>query len=143
MTKQEKKLVQRSWRLLRDIDPVKLGDLFYSKLFFDHPEVRPMFPKDMEGQKTKLIHILNVVIARLDYIEDIESEIVALGKRHIEYGVLPRHYEYVATALLWTLARSLGDDWTPEVESAWVSCYTMLAETMMHPELNIQMPPDL
>jgi hemoglobin-like flavoprotein len=36
----------------------------------------------------------------------------------------------VADALLWTLSQGLGDDFTPEVEQAWVEVYTVLAETM-------------
>ena len=131
MTHQEKILVQNSWRLLRDIDPQKLGDLFYSKLFFDHPEVRSLFPKDMTGQMSKLIQILNIIVARLDHIEDLYEEIVALAKRHVEYGVLPKHYAWVCTALLWTIERSLNSDWTPPVEQAWIACYALLSSTML------------
>lgn len=33
-----------------------------------------------------------------------------LGRRHVGYGVLPRHYATVGDALLWTLKRGLGQD---------------------------------
>jgi nitric oxide dioxygenase len=50
--------------------------------------------------------------------------------RHAGYGVTAAHYDTVATALLWTLGQGLGDAFTPEVETAWVAAYTLLATTM-------------
>jgi len=35
-------------------------------------------------------------------------------------------------ALLWTLDKGLGKDWTKDVEDAWVACYTILADTMIN-----------
>lgn len=131
MSPQQISLVQNSWRLLRDLDPQMVGDLFYTKLFLDHPEVRTMFPKDMSGQHQKLIGKFNIVIARLHHFDDLKSDIVALAQRHVDYGVKPAQYPYVGAALLWTLQRSLGDDWTPAVADAWHTCYALLSETMI------------
>lgn len=124
-------LIQNSWRSLRGLDPHLVGDLFYSKLFHDHPDVRAMFPKDMSKQYQDLIGKFNIVIARLHQFEDLKSDIAALARRHIAYGVTPQHYAYVGAALLWTLERGLGDDWTPPVAEAWQRCYTLLSETML------------
>ena len=131
MTPQQVALVQNSWRLLRDVDPQKIGDLFYGKLFLDHPEVRRMFPKDMGDQHLKLIAKFNVIVARLDRLGEIKDEIAALARRHVEYGVVPKQYAYVGDALLWTLERGLGDDWTPAVANAWKACYTLLSAAML------------
>ena len=131
MTPQQIASVQNSWRLLRGLDAQMLGDLFYSKLFLDHPEVRPMFPKDMSGQHQQLIDKFNLVVARLDRFESLQSEIAALARRHVHYGVAPQQYAYVGAALLWTLERGLGDDWTPAVTEAWQTCYAMLSSAMI------------
>ena len=40
------------------------------------------------------------------------------------------HYDTVAAALLDTLGKGLGDEFTEEVKGAWVSAYTILADTM-------------
>jgi hemoglobin-like flavoprotein len=53
-----------------------------------------------------------------------------LGKRHTAYGVRSKDYETVGSALLWTLEQGLGDAWTAEVKDAWVTTYTLLANTM-------------
>lgn len=109
-----------------------VGDLFYSKLFLEHPELRAMFPKDMTEQHQKLIGKFNIVIARLDHLDDLKQDIAALARRHVEYGVTPQHYAFVGAALLWTLERGLGDDWTPTVAAAWQVWYTVLSSEMIH-----------
>jgi hemoglobin-like flavoprotein len=53
-----------------------------------------------------------------------------LGIRHAGYGVQDQHYETVGAALLWTLGQGLGEAFTPQVEEAWASAYTLLASTM-------------
>jgi hemoglobin-like flavoprotein len=48
----------------------------------------------------------------------------------VVYGVLPAHYDTVGAALLWTLEKGLGPDFTPEVKDAWAAVYGILAGTM-------------
>jgi nitric oxide dioxygenase len=53
-----------------------------------------------------------------------------LGARHVGYGANPRHYATIGETLLWTLARGLGAAFDPELRSAWVKVYELLAKTM-------------
>ena len=131
MTDAEIRLVKQSWRTLRAIDPGIVGDLFYSKLFMANPSLRNMFPKKMDEQYNKLMEMLSVIIARLDRMDELNYDIAAMARRHIQYGVRPAHYKLVGNALLWTLRQGLGQDWTLEVEQAWTKCYSNLADTMM------------
>lgn len=131
MTPTQTALVKKSWRLLRAVNPAILADTFYSKLFFDHPELRRMFPKNMDEQYQKLIDTLSVVVARLDNLEDLKADIAALAKRHEGYGVKPKHYPMVGEALLWTLERGLGNDWNEETAEAWQSCYGALTAAIL------------
>ena len=43
----------------------------------------------------------------------------------------PEHYPVVGGALLWTLAKGLGDAWTPETASAWTAAYGTLSGYMI------------
>ncbi|HEU4858749.1 MAG TPA: globin domain-containing protein [Chitinophagaceae bacterium] len=131
MTEAEIRLVKQSWKTLRAIDPVIVGDLFYSKLFMANPSLRNMFPKKMDEQYTKLMDMLSVIIARLDRMDELTEDIAAMARRHVHYGVRPAHYKLVGNALLWTLRQGLGQDWTIDVEQAWTKCYSNLADTMM------------
>jgi hemoglobin-like flavoprotein len=131
MTQEQVKLVKQSWKVFRNIDPAVVGDLFYSKLFADHPSVKKMFPKDMSQQYNKLIDMITIIVIRLDHLDLLTGDIAAMAQRHTGYGVKPEHYTAVGESLLWTLEKGLGKDWTPEVKDAWVTCYGLLASIMI------------
>ncbi len=125
------KLVKRSWKILMGVDPKIIGDAFYSKLFTDNPGIRKLFPSDMNRQYIKLVDMLSSIIMNLNQPEFVSADIVAMSKRHTGYGVKPAHYALVGTALLWTLKQGLGTDWNQDIEDAWTSCYTSLADVMI------------
>lgn len=54
----------------------------------------------------------------------------ALWARHSGYGVAAAHYRIVGEALLRMLERGLGEDFAPEVRSAWAKVGDVLATTM-------------
>jgi hemoglobin-like flavoprotein len=132
MTDQEIILIKRTWKMFRSIDPVLVGDAFYSKLFNDTPALRKMFPKNMDEQYRKLMDMLSTVVARLDNLNELTDDIAAMAQRHVQYGVRPAHYKLVGKALLWTLEQGLGNDWTDEVKKAWSTCYSVLSDTMIN-----------
>lgn len=124
-------LVKKSWRILRQLPPELVADTFYSRLFFDHPELRRMFPKQMDEQYKKLVDMLSSMVSRLDNIESLQQDIQNMGLRHKGYGVQAKHYEMVGAALLWTLEQGLGSDWDEATAEAWASCYGIIANGMM------------
>jgi hemoglobin-like flavoprotein len=131
MTEQQIAIVKRTWKLFREIDPVVVGDTFYSKLFSDHPALRRMFPKDMDAQYRKLMDMLNTIVARLEKIEELTGEIGRMAERHMGYDVKPIHFTWVGNALMWTLRQGLGSDWNEKVGEAWTVCYTKVSTAMI------------
>ena len=131
LTKKDIGFIKKSWTQLEKIDPVDIVDIFYSKLFFENPELRKMFSQDMEGQYKKLVDMLDTIVARLENLDVLKGDIVAMAKRHVDYGVKPAHYNMVGKALLYTLQKKLGNQWTDEVRSAWINCYSILSGTMI------------
>ena len=131
LNKKEIALIKKSWNLLEKIDPIIIWDIFYSKLFFTNPELRKMFPQDMEGQYKKLVDMLDTIVTRLENLDELKGDIVAMAKRHEDYGVKPEHYNLVGKALLYTLQKGLGKQWTDEIRSAWINCYSILSGTMI------------
>ena len=132
MTSQQISLVKNSWKFFQAINPVLVGDIFYSKLFMMEPKLRRMFSISKEEQSKKLIEMMNVIVGRLDRLDELNDDIKQLAKRHVGYGVKPVHYEVVGLSLLWTLEKGLGRDWTEQVKDAWTACYTLLADTMIN-----------
>ncbi|MBP9055749.1 MAG: hypothetical protein KBF69_05155, partial [Saprospiraceae bacterium] len=74
---------------------------------------------------------LTSIIMNLDHLESVSEEIIAMSNRHTGYGVKPAHYEMVGSALLWTLQKGLGAEWSDDIENAWIACYQSLADTMI------------
>ncbi len=131
MTPKQIRIVKQSWSILQKIDPVIVADVFYTKLFHDKPPLRKMFPEKMEDQYKKLIDMISVIIGRLDRLDELTQDIEDMAKRHTGYGVKDQHYTLVGNALLWTLAKGLGNDWTDEMKDAWIECYTTLTNIMV------------
>jgi hemoglobin-like flavoprotein len=129
MTPQQIELVQTSFRKVVPIAGTA-ADLFYDRLFETAPEVRSMFPQDMKDQKAKLMGMLGTAVSNLHKLDEILPAVKALGERHKGYGVTAAHYAPVGAALLWTLEKGLGPDFTPEVKEAWTETYTALAGVM-------------
>jgi len=131
LTKKEIALIKKSWGFIRKIDKAVVGDIFYNKLFFDNPELRKMFPQNMEEQYQKLLDMLNTIVERLEKLDELKGDIVAMAKRHKGYGVKPQHYTMAGIALIWALQKTLADEWNEDIRSAWVNCYAILSGTMI------------
>ncbi|WP_229201808.1 globin domain-containing protein [Arsenicibacter rosenii] len=125
---------------MREIDPVLLGDVFYGRLFIDNPALQSLFKSPMDEQYKKLIDTISVVVARLENLPELIPDIQALAQRHVQYGVKPEQYDLVGAALLWTLEKGLGRDWTPAAAEAWSRCYHTLAQTMINSPASVDSP---
>jgi hemoglobin-like flavoprotein len=132
MNEEQIRLVKRTWKTFRNLEPSTVGDAFYTKLFSDKPGLKKMFPTNMDEQYNKLMDMLSTIVARLEKLETLSPDIAELAKRHVKYGVRPAHYKIVGNALLWTLKQGLGNDWTVEVKNAWTDCYAILSGIMIN-----------
>ena len=130
MTPDQIKLVQQSFAKVAPISE-QAAVLFYDRLFEIAPAVRQMFPNDMTEQRRKLMATLAIVVNGLSNLEMILPAASSLATRHVAYGAKPEHYPVVGEALLWTLEKGLGADWTPAVAEAWLAAYTTLSEFMI------------
>ena len=130
MTPDQIKAIQDSFAKVAPISQQAAG-MFYGRLFEIAPSVKPLFRGDMTEQGRKLMATLAVVVNGLTNLETILPAASALAKRHVGYGVKPIHYPIVGEALLWTLERGLGADWTPELAEAWADAYGVLSDYMI------------
>jgi hemoglobin-like flavoprotein len=130
MTPEQVKLVQQSFAQVVPIAD-KAAEIFYNRLFELAPAVKPLFRGDMAEQRRKLVATLAVVVGGLSDLPSVLPAASALAKRHVDYGARPEHYPVVGEALLWTLARGLGPQFTPDVAGAWTAAYTTLSGYMI------------
>ena len=129
MESKTKELVQSSFEKVVPIAD-KAAEIFYGKLFEKDPSLKPMFKGDMKEQGAKLMSMIGTAVNGLNDLDALVPAVQNLGKGHIGYGVQESHYDTVGASLLETLEVGLGDDFTPEVKTAWTEVYTVLATTM-------------
>jgi nitric oxide dioxygenase len=130
MTPHQVSLVQGSFAKVAPIAP-QAADLFYARLFELAPQVRPLFKGDMQEQGRKLMAMLATVVNGLNRLDTLVPAAQQLARRHAGYGARPEHYPVVGAALLDTLAKGLGDEFTPEVRDAWATAYGVLSGVMI------------
>jgi len=129
MTPKQIDLVQSSFAKVAAIADIA-AELFYKRLFELDPSVRSMFAADMTEQRKKLMASLGMVVGNLRNLERIVPGVKAMAVRHSGYGVRNYHYAVVGEALIDTLGKGLGPDFTDDVREAWLAAYTVLANTM-------------
>ena len=95
--------------------------MFYARLFQIAPQVRAIFPDDMTAQRRQLLATLEGAVAGLDHLERLALE---------DLDAAGPHDAAVGAALLWTLDKALGDEFTAEVEDAWIAVYGVLSKVM-------------
>ena len=122
MTPEVQRLVRESFAKMAPIAPAAAA-MFYDRLFFLDPALRPFFKGDMAKQGRKLMSMIGVAVANLGKLDVIVPAVRDLGRRHAGYGVRQAHYDTVGTALVWALEQGLGDDFTPATRQAWSSAF--------------------
>jgi hemoglobin-like flavoprotein len=129
MNSRQVALVQHSFEKVEALGE-KAAELFYAELFAIDPSLRQMFKGNMRQQHRKLLTALAMVIRSLHTPEKIIGPAQKLAVKHIDYGVEPIHYTYVGNALLRTLKKGLGSQFTSELQDAWVEAFRTLATVM-------------
>ena len=137
ITPKQKQLVQTSFAKVVPISETA-ANLFYARLFALDLTLKPLFKGDMKEQGRKLMRTLAVAVSGLDNLEQIVPTVQDLGRKHVGYGVEPKHYDTVGAALLWTLEQGLGAAFTKETAEAWGAVYTLLATTMKEAAYGVQ-----
>lgn len=130
MTPDELARVQRSFADASE-RPDELSRAFYEHLWTLAPDLRPMFPDDMDAQRQKLLDELSAIVAAVADLPALVARTAPLGARHAGYGVEPEHYELVGEALLAALADVLGAGLDEPTADAWRDAYDLVAETML------------
>jgi len=123
-------LIKSSWSYLL-LQSEEASDVFYDQLFELNPPLKALFKHDMKAQGKKLVDMITLIVTNLQSMENILPEIHALGKRHLQYGTRPEHYDMVGEALLWTLKNFLSDKWDDQMADAWHEVYTFWAKEMI------------
>lgn len=130
MTSREIVLVQESFSQLAPIAD-QAAALFFVRLFELDPSLRRFCQGEREQQGRRLVRLLASSIARLDDLEQLHPALRRLGQWQAVRGARDEHYAFAGAALLWTLEKALGPEFTPAVRTAWTQFYVVLANALL------------
>ena len=130
LTDHEVFLVQNSVKMIRK-SMEEFSTSFYEELFNVNPLVKKLFISNIKSQVIKFAQVFELLVTSLDNIEKLLPALKSLGKRHNNYGVEEYHYQIVGATLISTLKKSLGENFTPEVEGAWLKTYGLVTMIMV------------
>ena len=75
--------------------------------------------------------MLTTAVDSLDRLDTLLPAVRAFGVRHSHFGAIEEHYATVGAALIWTLRKCLGPEFTPAVTDAWTEAYSLLAHALI------------
>ena len=137
--------VQDSWDLVTRIPNWEevTGDIFLRRLFETSPQLQEIWgfgkvrPSKLTGDKfvQKGVALLLAVDKAVDMLgpdlEPLEQKLFDLGRRHIQMGAEPEYWPLVGDALMYTLRKGLGANFTELEEEAWTIIYNFMAYWMI------------
>ena len=116
---------------------VEITTAMYARLF-QNAEVKTMFDQAAQEsgeQPRRLAAAILAYAKNIDKLGNLGAAVQRMVARHVETGVKPEHYPYVAEALLPAIREVLGADVaTDEVLAAWGEAYWMLADILIAAE---------
>lgn len=111
-------------------EPRATSGRFYDELFRSAPQLRPLFPSDLEALQAHFDAALALVIRNLQQVEALQPSIRDLGAQHVGFGALPQHY-LVARESLIAAIRALSSSWDPVLERDWRAAISAIIVPML------------
>ena len=125
----ERALVQESFTRIE-----ALGDagtaLFLDRLLALDPGLRPVIGDDPAGRWRVMAAALKTAVMGLDDPARLVATLRPMGRRLADLGIQERHHGTAAEALIGGLEEALGNDFNPDVRSAWISVYMYLSRIL-------------
>lgn len=140
LTTAQARLINESYALVLQ-RPCRYSELFYHRLFIEHPFARALFPDDITHQIAVFAKTIDALIDNISTMDRLGPTLADLAVRHAKYGVQPHHYEMVGAVLINTIEELLGTAFTPEARRAWEALYLQTAVIMIdeaYPENRIR-----
>lgn len=128
---EEHVLLRRTGAVILE-QPMRFGAAFHRRLFDRAPELRALFPIELETQQHRFAALLERVLSLLEAPDQLADELAQLGRRHRGYGATFVHYLSVGEALIATLADLNGPSFDTQARLAWSRLYSWIVYRMRH-----------
>lgn len=124
-------LLSSSLELVASRQP-EITPRFYEILFERYPSVRPLFHRNETREQARMLQeAIVAVVEHADEPDWLVETLHGMGHKHVDYGVTAEMYPWVGECLIATLAEIAADDWSDEIETAWVDAYGAITSLML------------
>jgi NAD(P)H-flavin reductase/hemoglobin-like flavoprotein len=124
------RLLKESWTLVEEQQD-KLASYFYARMFLSNPQLRDLFPVQMDVQRSRLLGAIVSAVQTVDDPERFNDYLRSLGRDHRKFHAEPEHYDTVRVALMDALRTFAGEQWSPAYDQAWRDAYDRIAQAMI------------
>lgn len=117
-----------------------ITDLFYSKLFKQHPELQHIFnmANQAQGEQSRaLAESVFMYATHIDKLQNLGPMVSRIAHKHASLQVAPEHYPIVGKYLLEAIQDHLGLESDHPVLGAWAEAYAQLAGIFIQTEEGI------
>lgn len=142
LTDSERQVLLDTWKLLEG-NIARVGVITFLRLFETHPDVQGFFPSlsgmtidDLRHSRQLQTHALKVmgfvqkVVARLQEPAKLYALVRQLGRSHVHYGAKQAYIDFVGPQFVYAIKPALEDQWTTEIEGAWLNLFGYVASIM-------------
>ena len=139
LTNEQIQLVKSTIPILEAGGPA-ITEHFYQRMFKHNPELQHIF--NMSNQKSgrqsfALFSAIAAYAYHLDDLENLLGMVERIAHKHTSMNIQPEHYDIVGLHLIETLRELATEQFTSEIEAAWVAAYQVLAGVFINKEADL------
>ena len=99
---------------------------YYQKLCALNPALRPRLEHDLDEESEKLVALWRAAADFADRPGLLQAMLAVPGRGCASYDAGGENHAATGEALLWSLATTLGKEFTPEAHGAWAALHAAL-----------------
>lgn len=111
--------------------------VLFDRMFELDPSLRTLFVRDIRDQRKRFYKVFSYIVKYSDMPNVLEPDLSDLCLRHENGVVKAADYKVFASSLMYTLAATLGRDFTPYVRYCWCE-FSLYIGTLFSEELKLE-----
>lgn len=132
-------LIQQSLPLVANAG-VSVTEHFYSRMFQKNPELKHIFNLTNQENGKQQLALFSAIAKFATYLgepEKLEGLKKQIAQKHVALSILPQHYPIVGTHLIATLNELFPNEFTNEIEEAWIAAYKLICDLLITEETGL------
>lgn len=139
LSKKDIELVKSTVPLLEQ-GGTAITEHFYTRMFANNPELKHIFNMSNQHTNKQRIALFEAILAYAKNIENIsvlQAAVERIAQKHTSFNIQPQHYDIVGLHLIETMRELLGNQFSADIEQAWKTAYSVLANVFIQREEEI------